>query len=154
MWLFSGCDVTSKETVHSCNFEDGSFCGWSNERGSGSLRWVITNASTPAVNTGPLWGHPKGSFYAYTDTTDATFGEEGEWNSLRNASSVTQGQWFRWGEMIPQKFSTLALATDETKPLVKIHLQASAKTVGLDPPAVYIPGFEYAPWLASPRISQ
>ena len=47
--------------------------------------------------------------------------------------------------MIPQKFSTLAFTTDETKPLVKVHLQASAKAVGLDPPAVYIPGFEYAP---------
>ena len=35
--------------------------------------------------------------------------------------------------MIPQKFSTLAFTTDETKPLVKVHLQASAKTVGLDP---------------------
>ena len=46
--------------------------------------------------------------------------------------------------MIPQKFSTLAFTTDETKPLVKVHLQASAKIVSLGPPAVYIPGFDYA----------
>ena len=141
LWLFPGCDVTSKETVHSCNFEDGSFCGWSNERGSRTLRWVVTNSSTPAVNTGPLWGHPKGSFYAYTDTTDATIGQEGEWNSLRNASSATQGQWFRLGEMTPQTFSTVAF----TKVSQFSVCMPVPKSLVWAPSCV--PGFKYAPWL-------
>ena len=65
-----------KRTVLSCDFDDGSrLCGWTNKRTGSS--WVTTNTSTPESNTGPLLGHPKGSYYAYTNTTSAHPNEEG-----------------------------------------------------------------------------
>ena len=71
--LFTGCDVVLKNTVLSCDFDNGWLCGWTNNPARSS--WVTTNTSTPGPNTGPLWGHPRGSYYAYTDTASAN--EEG-----------------------------------------------------------------------------
>lgn len=77
--LFAGCQVTVKKPVFpsSCDFENG-MCGWTSAIGGGAkLKWIRTNTSTPASNTGPLWGHPKGSFYIYTNTTNARVSDQG-----------------------------------------------------------------------------
>lgn len=72
----TGCNVASRKTVLSCDFTDGSnLCGWTNKP-TGSALWVTTNSSTPEADTGPWWGHPKGSYYAYTNTTSARPNEE------------------------------------------------------------------------------
>ena len=78
-----GCVATSKEAVLSCTFADGPhLCGWTNKPG-GASSWVTSNTSTPEPDTGPLWGHPKGSFYAYTNTSSATPNEEGTFDQHR-----------------------------------------------------------------------
>ena len=69
--------MASKKTILSCDFDDGSLCGWTNKRTGGTVRWVTSNTSTPESNTGPLWGHPKGSYFAYTNTTTAAPNMEG-----------------------------------------------------------------------------
>lgn len=76
-----GCQVVLKKPVLSCDFENG-MCGWtSSQQGGSPVKWVITNTSTPASNTGPLWGHPKGSHYVYTDTSNAAANQRGTFNS-------------------------------------------------------------------------
>lgn len=74
---YAGCQVSLKKSTLSCDFENG-MCGWtSSQQGGSPVKWVITNTATPASNTGPLWGHPKGSHYVYTDTSKAAPNQRG-----------------------------------------------------------------------------
>lgn len=67
----------SQKRILSCDFENG-MCDWTSaQQGGSSIRWVITNTSTPEPNTGPLWGHPKGSRYIYSDTSQAAPNQRG-----------------------------------------------------------------------------
>ena len=60
-------------------------CGWTSaQQGGSSIKWVITNTSTPESNTGPLWGHPKGSRYIYSDTSKAVANQRGTFKNLKN----------------------------------------------------------------------
>ncbi|KXJ23721.1 uncharacterized protein LOC110249945 [Exaiptasia diaphana] len=64
----TGCLVKSKGKIASgsCDFEK-DFCHWTSTGLTiRNMIWKRTNTSTPTPKTGPLWGHPKGSFYAYT----------------------------------------------------------------------------------------
>lgn len=57
-------------------------CSWTSaQQGGSSIKWIITNTSTPEPNTGPLWGHPKGSRYLYTDTSQAAPNQRGTFNN-------------------------------------------------------------------------
>ncbi|XP_048577652.1 uncharacterized protein LOC5509903 isoform X2 [Nematostella vectensis] len=63
----TGCSVTSKKKLAiSCDFEKDT-CGWIfSSQTVRSMEWRRTKGATPTLNTGPQWGHPKGSYYVYT----------------------------------------------------------------------------------------
>ena len=85
---FAGCQVTSRNTVRSWDFEKG-MDGWTSSSISGQVEWRRTDTSTVDHNTGPMWGHPKGSFYVYTHTAQAAPQSQGKWCSLRGTYSTT-----------------------------------------------------------------
>ena len=70
--------MTARKVVLSCNFEQ-DFCGWTLGLASiATMQWVRTNQATPEGNTGPMWGYPKGSYYAYTNSTNVRQGRKGQ----------------------------------------------------------------------------
>ena len=83
-----------------CDFENG-MCGWSSSRqGGNALSWVLTNTATPEADTGPLWGHPKGSYYVYTDTRKAVPDQTG---NLRLMLALSQTVVILPWKKVPQK---------------------------------------------------
>lgn len=69
-----GCQVKARKTVHSCDFERQDLCGWwvtPFTMPNGRMEWRRTRTPTPDLKTGPMWGHPKGSYYMYTFSRNA-----------------------------------------------------------------------------------
>ncbi|XP_022804407.1 uncharacterized protein LOC111341691 [Stylophora pistillata] len=117
--LLTGCQVAVRKPVlsASCDFEDG-MCGWTSASANGApLKWVRTNTSTPASNTGPLWGHPKGSFYIYTNTTNAAVSQQASLTSPNIGGAGNCYFRFFWN-MYGSDVGMLAVHVNTKDPLV------------------------------------
>ncbi|XP_022809605.1 MAM and LDL-receptor class A domain-containing protein 1-like [Stylophora pistillata] len=73
---------SSKEITGNCNFDEKTFCCWSNERYTDHFDWVLGRGSSPSSNTGPITDYSENGSYIYIQTSSPRkYNEKARFNS-------------------------------------------------------------------------